>query len=71
MLDLFRHSAVIVVRMKVKDEVITFLKKKNITQSDLAKMAGINPSIINKLVAGKRGINSATLEKLWPILTEK
>lgn len=63
--------AVIVVRMKVKDEVITFLKKKNITQSDLAKMAGINPSIINKLVAGKRGINSATLEKLWPILTEK
>lgn len=55
--------------MDIPTDIREFLTVSGWTAKRLAVEAGVEPSTITRLVRGERqGVNSRTLDKLWPFL---
>jgi len=50
--------------MKLKDEIERYLKTKKLNRLQLAKRAGITPSILYLYLNGKRGMTLKSVEKI-------
>jgi len=50
--------------MKLKDEIERYLKIKKLNRLQLAKRAGITPSILYLYLNGKRGLTLNSVEKI-------
>jgi len=55
--------------MDIRQDIQKFLDRSGWKPAHLAREAGIHPILISRILRGKRkGLNSKTLQKLWPFL---
>jgi DNA transposition AAA+ family ATPase len=55
--------------MEIKADIKTLLDESGLNLSSLARMACVNQSILSRFINGDQaGLNSKTLEKLWPFV---
>jgi plasmid maintenance system antidote protein VapI len=54
--------------MNITEDINNFLRLSGWSIHRLAKASGVDPGNLNRVVHGKQGLNSKSVERLWPYL---